>query len=156
MVHHPISTAYSTAYIPFMMRNPQERFNNYVFELISETGKLFQCCKQYFLDFCLLNEGYYVKLCKSRQTPLDVGTKEKDDSQTPLKKVGGSWKSLKFVDSRSKLCIQVIILKKQPTPPCLFKGSLFVKDKNCPHGLVNQDNFSENENWTPSEVLFEM
>ena len=143
MVHHPISTADSTAYIPFMMRNPQERFNNYVFELTSETGKLFQCCKQYFLDFCLLNEGYYVKLCKSRQTPLDVGTKEKDDSQTPLKKVGFSWKSLKFVDSRSKLCIQVIILKREPTPPCLFKGSLFVKDKNCPHGLVNQDNFSE-------------
>ena len=93
--------------------------------------------------FVFLNDGYYVKLCKSRQTPLDVGTKEKDDSQTPLKKVGFSWKSLKFVDSRSKLCIQVIILKRQPTPPCLFKGSLFVKDKNCPHGLVNQDNFSE-------------
>ena len=93
--------------------------------------------------FVFLNDGYYVKLCKSRQTPLDVGTKEKDDSQTPLKKVGVSWKSLKFVDSRSKLCIQVIILKRQPTPPCLFKGSLFVKDKNCPHGLVNQDNFSE-------------
>ena len=89
--------------------------------------------------FCLLNilplliiERYYVKLCKFRQTPLNVVEKEKDDWQTLLRKVGpscllSSWKSFNFVDSWEKLCIQVIILTRIfsslsfQRSPCLWK-----------------------------------